>query len=116
MPVPQQVHVDRYLTNMAIKYGQESDVWIADKIFPNLPVTKKSDLYVKFPKGYFLRDEMEVRPLGGRPRATGFEIEHDTYNCEEEALEHKIDDRVRVNADQPIEPDLRGMELLTEKA
>jgi hypothetical protein len=116
MPTPQQVHIDRYLTNMSIIYQQEVDIWIAGKVFPELPVLKKSDLYVKFPKGYFMRDEMEPRPLGGRPRATGYEIEKGTYSCEEEALEHKIDDRVRENADQPIEPDLRGMELLTEKA
>lgn len=116
MPTPQQVHVDRYLTNMSIMYSQEADIWIAGKVFPQLPVLKKSDLYVKFPKGYFMRDEMEPRPLGGRPRATGYELEKGNYSCEEEALEHKIDDRVRENADEPIAPDLRGMELLTEKA
>lgn len=116
MPTPQQVHVDRYLTNMAIMYSQETDIWIASKVFPLVPVLKKSDLYVKFPKGYFMRDEMEPRPLGGRPKSTGYELEKDTYSCEEEALEHKIDDRVRENADEPIAPDLRGMELLTEKA
>ena len=116
MPTPQQVHVDRYLTNMAIKYTQEQDVFVAGSVFPIVPVLKKSDKYIKFPKSYFLRDEMEPRPLGGRPRATGYELESGNYNCEEEDLEHKIDDRTRENADEPIMPDLRGQELLTEKA
>src|SRR5262245_23021770 len=116
MPTPQEVHVDRLLTNIAIKYTQDQDVFIAGRVFPQVPVAKKSDFYLKFKKGYFMRDEMQVRPLGGRPRKTGFGIEKGHYNCEEWGLEHPIDDRERENADVPIEPDMRGTELLTEKA
>lgn len=115
-PTPQQVHVDRYLTNMAIRYSQDVGTFIADRVFPVIPVLKLSDFYLKFAKGYFLRDEMKERPLGGRPPSVGYELEKERYSCVEWSLEHKIDDRERENADVPVEPDLRGTELLTEQA
>lgn len=101
---------------MAIRYSQDGDVFIADRVFPVIPVLKMSDLYLKFPKGYFMRDEMKERPLGGRPPRAGYEIEKERYSCTEWSLEHAIDDRERENADEPISPDLRGTELLTEQA
>ncbi len=115
-PTVQQVHIDRFLTNMAIRYAQDADVFIADKVFPVIPVLKASDYYLKFPKGYFQRDEMKERAMGGRPPRAGYEIEKERYSCTEWSLEHTIDDRERENADIPIEPDLRGTELLTEQA
>jgi|SRR6185437_3989858 len=115
-PTPNQVHIDTYLTNVSIKYAQEAEVFIAGRVFPQCPVAKKSDYYLKFEKGYFMRDEMEVRPLGGRPKRTGYGLTKGHYNCEEWSLEHPIDDRERENADQPLNPDLSGTELLSEKA
>lgn len=114
-PTPGQVHIERYLTDIAIRYAQDTQNFIADKVFPPVPVQKASDLYVKFDKSYFWRDEVGIRPLNGRPRKAGWEIEHGNYTCVEYGLEYPIDDRLRVNADQPIEPDLRGTEYLTEQ-
>jgi hypothetical protein len=117
MPQPTnlQVHVDHFLSDVAVRYAQERDVFIAPHVFPLVPVQHQSDLYAVFPKGWFMRDEVTLRPLGGRPAQVGFEIERKRYACEERALEYVLDDRVRANADQPIEPELRAVELLTEQ-
>jgi hypothetical protein len=115
-PTQQQLHVDRYLTNMAIMWSQDQSNFVADKIFPVVPVMKESDLYAVYQKGYFYRDEMQPRPLGGRPPEAGYEIENKRYSCVEWALEDKIDDRIRANADQPLDPDLASMRLLTGQA
>lgn len=115
-PTVQQVHVDRLITQFAIRYAQDADVFLAAKVFPVVPVTNMSNYYLKFPKGYFMRDEMQVRPMGGRPGAAGYEVSHERYFTTEWSLEHRIDDRIRDNADEPIEPDLRAAELLTEQA
>lgn len=101
---------------MAIRYAQDTDVFIASKVFPALPVTNLSDYYAKFPKSYFMRDEMQERPYGGRPGKGAWEVEKSRYSCNEWALEYGLDDRIRANADQPIEPELRAMEYLTEQA
>lgn len=115
-PTPQQLHVDRYLTQMSIAWAQDSDAFVADKIFPIVPVAKESDLYAVYQKGYFYRDELQPRPLGGRPPEAGYAVESKRYACVEWGLEDKIDDRIRANADQPLDPDLASMRLLTGQA
>lgn len=116
-PTAQQLHVDRFLTNMAVAWSQSQANFVADKVFPTVPVTNESDLYAIYEKGTFYRTgQMKPRPLGGRPPGTGYDIKEGQYRCVEWALEHLIDDRIRANADQPLDPDLAGMRLLQEQA
>lgn len=112
-PTPAQLHVDHFLTGMAVAWSQDQANFAADKVFPICPVNKESDLFAVYEKGYFYRTgQMKPRPLGGRPPATGYEVTQGSYRCEEWSLEHLIDDRTRQNADQPLDPDLAGMRLL----
>lgn len=115
-PTPADLHIDHYLTNLSVAWQQDQSKFVADKVFPVVPVTNKSDDYAIFPKGFFFRDEMAPRPLGGRPNQVDYTVEKGSYSVEEEGLEHKIDDRVRANADQPLDPDRAGMRLLTGQA
>jgi hypothetical protein len=112
-PTPSDLHIDQYLTNLSVSWAQDSRKFVADKVFPVVPVQKQSDKYAIYPKGHFFRDEVGPRPLGGRPNTAGYAVESGTYLCEEEGLEHSIDDRTRTNADQPLDPDRAGMRLLT---
>lgn len=119
MPQPSaaQLHVDRFLTNMAVAWSQDQANFVADKVFPMCPVTKESDLYAVYQKGTFYRqNQMRPRPLGGRPPSAGYEITEGNYRCIEWSLEHLIDDRTRQNADQPLDPDLAGMRFLQTQA
>lgn len=115
-PTPGSLHVDTYLTNIAIKFTQPGSNFIADKVFPTVPVLKESDLFAIYKKGAFYRDELKPRPLGGRPAQIGYEIEHGRYHATEWGAEHAVDDRVRVNADTPLSPDEAAMTLLTTQA
>lgn len=112
-PTASQLHIDTYLTNVSVAYAQDQANFIASRVFPRVPVNKQSDKFAIYPKGWFYRDEMEVRPMGGRPRSVGYEVDQGSYFCEEYALEHKIDDRTRENADEPLDPDRAAMRLLT---
>lgn len=114
-PTPGQLHIDTYLTNLSVSYAQSQENFIASKVFPTVPVNHQSDKYAVYPKGAFLRDEYKPRPLGGRPNQTGYVITSGQYFAEEWGLEHKIDDRVRANADQPLDPDRAGMRMLTSQ-
>lgn len=118
MPQPSagQLHVDQLLTNISVSWAQDQANFVADKIFPAVQVNKESDLYAIYEKGYFYRDELAARPLGGRPQQTGYEVKTGRYACTEWALEHLVDDRVRTNADQPFDVDMAAMRLLTTKA
>ena len=46
-PTLSQVHVDAILTNSSVAYIQAADNFIANKVFPIVPVDKQSDLYFK---------------------------------------------------------------------
>lgn len=108
------LHVDRYLTGFSEAFIQAPSNFITPVAATNIPVTNASDLYVKYPRGYFWRDLAEVRPLGGRPPQVGYKVEPDTYKAEEWALEHTVDDRQRANTDAPIRLDENATNLLTQ--
>lgn len=112
-PTPGDLHIDQYLTNLAVGWAQNPAKFIAGQVFPTVPVAKQSDKYAIWDKGFFYRDEVAPRPLGGRPNQVGAKVGQGTYLCEEEGLEYSIDDRTRANADVPLDPDRAGTNLLT---
>ena len=65
-PTANQVHINRPLTNISVAYIQDDTHFIAGKVFPEIPVDKKSDLYFRYKKEDWFRDE-------ARPRADGTE-------------------------------------------
>lgn len=115
-PTPGDLHVDRLLTELSVSWVQDSGAFVANRVFPIVPVKKQSDLYAVYDKGYFYRDEMQERPLGGEAKEAGYGVSTATYRCTEDALAHKVDDRVRANADQPLDPDRAAMRFLTSQA
>jgi hypothetical protein len=110
-----EVRVDQYLTNFSLAWRQEADQFVSPKAATPVPVRNQSDKYSIFPRGYFWRDEAEIRPLGGRPVQVGYRVENAQYLAEEWALEHTIDDRQRANADTPYDVDEAGVTLLEGK-
>ena len=65
MPQPNvnNVHIDAILTNISVAYLQNTANFIADKVFPVIPVDKKSDLYFKYTKEDWFRDEAQRRAV-----------------------------------------------------
>ncbi|NLI59426.1 MAG: hypothetical protein GX387_13140 [Clostridium sp.] len=53
MPKMQDAHIDRALTNISVAYMQDEKSFIADKVFPRIPVKKQSDVYFIYNKGDF---------------------------------------------------------------
>lgn len=109
------LRVDAYLTNFSLAYRQDRNDFISNRAATSVPVLNESDIYPVFPRGYFLRDEAEVRALGGRPVQVGYKMEKGNYTAEEWALEHTIDDRQRRNAPNVIDLDESGAALLESK-
>ena len=63
-PTVYQVHVNRPLSSISVAY--RNDAYIADQIFPIVPVDKKSDLYFTFGKGAWFRNRSGPRAPGTR--------------------------------------------------
>ena len=109
------LHVDRYLTNFSVAFVQDEANFVAQRASSQIPVLKQTDLYVTYDRGYFWRDEVQPRPLGGRPQQAGYKVSSGTYTAIEYGLEHTVDDRQRSNADDPIRLDENATTLLTQK-
>ena len=60
-PTPSDVHVNQPLTNISIAYLQSQMRFVADRIFPVIPVEKQSDRYYTYDRGDWNRNEMQER-------------------------------------------------------
>ena len=101
MPNPSQadLHVNVPLTNVSIAYMQKANAYIADKVFPRVPVSKQSDLYWKYSKSDWRRTEVQKRAPGTESAGVGWRVDTDNYFAHVYAVHKDIDDQVRANAD-----------------
>lgn len=118
MPEPtfRDLHINRWMTNMAVMYRQEAAKFAAHQVFPDCPTEYASNDYLIFDRGYFMRDDMPERPMGAEPANDGYKVETGSFQCKERSLAHLIDDRVKANADTPANPDMRATQFLNERA
>ena len=114
-PGPTDVHVNRPLTNISIAFALNADDFVAGRVFPDVPVMKKSDVYFTIPRGAFLRDEMEERAPGTESAGASYTFDQEDYRCVTWALHKNIDDESRANYDSPLSADRTATRFLTEK-
>ncbi len=115
-PTPGDVHVNTPLSNISIAFMQNATNFIADKVFPNIPVAKQSDIYYLYDRGFFNRDEMAERAPGTESKGAGYEVSNDPYYAKVYALHHDIPDQRRANADSVFAPDREATDLVSGKA
>lgn len=115
-PTPGDVHVNGPLTNISIAYMQSKEGFVADKVFPNIPVTKQSDLYYLYDRGYFNRDEMKLRGPATESAGGEYKLSQDNYYAPVYAFHHDIPDQRRANQDSPLNADREATELASYKA
>lgn len=115
-PTRGDVHVNRPLTNISIAYIQNADNFIAEKVFPNIPVQKQSDRYFKYERADWFRDDAEKRAPGTESAGGGFRIDNTpSYFADVWALHKDVDDQIRANADAPINMDRDATEYVTQQ-
>jgi hypothetical protein len=101
-PAQNQVHINRPLTNISTAYIQDSKDFIADKVFPMVPVEKRSDLYFTYAKDFWFRTQAQKRADSTESAGSGFTISTDNYFCDVWAVHKDIGDQIRANTDMPI--------------
>jgi hypothetical protein len=118
LPTLTQVHVDAPLTNISIAYMQKNGTspfgYVSDKIFPIVPVSKKSDLYYKYNKDDWFRGGMKLRAPATESAGTGFRLSTDSYVCQVYALHDDVADQDRANQDAVLDLDSDATEMLTQ--
>ena len=116
-PTLSSVHVNAPLTNISIAYVQAQTNFIADKVFPSVPVAKQSDVFYTFDKADFLRDEFGVKAPGAGPDMGGYNVDaNSTYYAKVYAYGHQIPDQVRSNSDSVLNLDTAAAQLVMQKA
>lgn len=117
MPQPTQnaVHINRPLTNISVAFMQQADMFAYRRMFPAVPVDKKSDSYFIFNLGDSKRDELKPRAPGTESAGSGFGLSDETYNCKRWDLHDDIADDIRDNADDPIDMDQAVTMTLSER-
>ena len=116
-PTAGDVHVNTPLTMISIAYLQNAMHFVADQVFPNIPVTKQSDRYYTYDRGEFNRDEMKKRAPGTESAGGSYTLDNTpTYYAEVRAFHKDIPDQVRANSDAVLNPDREATEYVTQKA
>lgn len=118
MPQPQatQVHVNRPLTNISQAYMQDASDYIADKVFPVVPVQKQSDRYFVYTKGDWFRDEAQVRAPGTESAGGGYNIDNTpSYYAPVYAYHKDVDPQIRANTDVPLNADRDATLFVTQR-
>lgn len=116
MPQPtlSDVHVDRALTDLSVRFTQSADMFIADRVFPRVRVQNRSDKYFTYDRSYWFKTEAQLRGPATESAGAGYEIGTDEFSCDVYAVHKDLDDQTRANADSPITLERDATEFCTQ--
>jgi len=114
-PTRSDVHVNKPLTNISIAYIQKASDFIADKVFPIVPVLKQSDLYFTYDKQYWFQTSAQKRGPGTESAGAGYKTATTPYMADVWAVHKDVDDQTRQNADDPLNLDRDATLFVTQQ-
>jgi hypothetical protein len=94
---------------------QQQNQFIADQVFPNVPVKSKSDLYFQYDRGDWFRSEAQERAPGTESAGSGYNVSTGNYRAIVNALHKDVADQERINADQPLDMDRDATNFLMQQ-
>ncbi|ACL05240.1 hypothetical protein Dalk_3552 [Desulfatibacillum aliphaticivorans] len=112
MPGVQNVHVDGVLSNIAVEY--RNGKMIAGEVFPDVEVGKKSDKYFVYDKADRFTPAQTARGPKDEANEVEWNVSPADYACNDEALKEFVPDSVVANADVPLRPRAKTVEVLTD--
>ena len=113
MPQPSDVHVNQFLTDVSVAFAQDPGKFVAETVFPAVPVPKQSDYFATFPLSSFVTNNMRRRGPGSAAAEAQYTVSKDSYFCDVFALAKLIDDQERANQDAPFNADRDATVYLT---
>mgnify|MGYP003626677170 FL=1 len=116
MPITtSEVHVDQALTNVSIAYAQESDSFVASRIFNSINTSQLSNKYHVFDKDQWLRSQADLRGTGSPTKGANFTMSTGTFSCQQYGMHMDVDDYVAANADAGVDILTSATQYVTEK-
>ncbi len=116
MPDMKSAHIDRALTNISVSYLQDASAFIADKVFPIIPVKRQSDVFYTYSKEDFMRDEAQVRGAATESAGGDYGVEaSEPYYCRKHAFHKDVSPEERTNYDEPLAADKDATDFVSQK-
>jgi hypothetical protein len=118
MPTKGDLFVDRPLTIASIQRILRDEVYVAGRVFPNVPVQAIAATYRKWDRGSFLRAQMQKRGDGAETPGARLKVTTgNLYHAEVWGLHKDIGDQARaVSDDSPWNLERATVEFLTQQA
>lgn len=108
------VHIDAPLSNIAVE-AWKSGNFVAERLFPTVPVQKQSDGYYIITKNTWLRTPSStLRAPKTAPRRVEFDVSTDTYFAHNYALAGENSKEALANSDSPIALRARTARMVVE--
>ena len=114
-PTVSDVHINRPLTDISVAFIQKAEDFVADRVFPTVPVAKQSDLYFVYDREDWLRSQAQRRAPGTESAGSGWNLSTQSYFAHKYAIHKDVSDDVRANADQPLRMDQDATEFVTQQ-
>lgn len=113
MPTSNTMHVDDLLSNLSIRFGNES--YFAEKVFSKVPVTKESDFFPVYDmeqSGFRVLDTTRADRDEAKEVTWGWKMQR--YVVDGHALKDIVTDRSEANADAPFDLMVDTTQFLTD--
>jgi len=114
-PTVSQVHIQSALSQIAVAYIQDEKNYIADDVFPIVPVSHQADKFWYFSQDDFFRDEAQQRTDGVESAGGGFNLGTSSYSADVWAFHKDVGEQVRSNADSAIDMDVSSTKFCMQK-
>lgn len=112
MLTQQDVVIDPALSNVSVKYT--NDTFIADQIFPVVPVSKQTGKYYVYDKSN-LRIDKSLRAAGSGANEVDFGLSTSSFSCDDHALKGFVADEIQDQAEAALNPLIDETDAITEK-
>ncbi|MBU2072724.1 MAG: major capsid protein [Gammaproteobacteria bacterium] len=112
-PTPTDVHIDAALSNVSIAYKNEA--YVADQLFPVVPVDKQSDYYFVFTKDFWFRNSVERRGPGSKYAEGGIQLSSTQFVCVNKGLSFPLPRETVENQDAAVDLETAGAEWLADQ-
>lgn len=116
MLTPSAVHIDAPLTNLTVAFLQDANGFIADRVFPKVSVSKKTDKYYIYNRADFNRTgQVQARAPRTQAPRVGMTLSTDTYSADVYSLATDYDFFTLANEDAALDIRAAGAQMLTHQ-
>lgn len=116
MLTPSAVHIDAPLTNLTVAFLQDANGFIADRVFPKVSVSKKTDKYYIYNRADFNRTgQVQARAPRTQAPRVGMTLSQDTYSADVYSLATDYDFFTLANEDAALDIRAAGAQMLTHQ-